>query len=105
MLAIGKAPYKTLVVLMLRCGFKKEAAAFVGISGSIMLCLISNLWLQLEQNSSSHVFTPVPVVLGHALPTPCSFPSAPAAHGHLLHSNSPNCRLSPAKAAQGGIFR
>lgn len=81
MLAVGKAPYQTFVS-MLRCGFKKQKEAFVGISGSLMLCLISNLWLQLEQSSSSHGFTTV--FLGHPAPTSCSPPSAPAAHGSAI---------------------
>lgn len=89
---------------------KKKAAAFVGISGSIMLCLISNLWLQMEQNSSSHVFTAVGS--GTCCPWPpaphplltCLAPSAPAAHGHLVCSNSQNCYPTPAKAARGRVF-
>lgn len=80
----------------------------VGISGSVMLCLISNLWLQMEQNSSPHVFPavgsgtccPWPPSPHPLLPCP---PSAPAAHGHSLCSNSQNCCPTPAKAAWGRI--
>lgn len=80
----------------------------MGISGSVMLCLISNLWLQMEQNSSPHVFPavgsdtccPWPPSPHPLLPCP---PSAPAAHGHSLCSNSQNCCPTPAQAAWGRI--